>query len=156
MADWQAITDTNFKQFFSSAYDFCVDRVIHEVVNWSANHAGGTRVPIMLAMQKDHASESQATFDSWRRVKVVGDKIGALAHEYPDGFIPLQAADMLAHEVYRHCIWWHRAENKLSPVPKRTHCRVLTKIMRGQRASGGFYDRSDLEGFATGITRQEF
>lgn len=149
--DWEAITNINFKQVYQSAYDFCIDRIIHEVVNWSANNAGGSKVPIMIAIQKEHEEETRRTFDSWARVKVISDKIGALAFEYPDSLIPLQAADMLAHEAYRHLCWVHAMDNGLNPPPKRLHPRVLDKIMRGRRLKGGHFDRWFLEVVANGI-----
>ena len=58
--DWEAVATEypNFKKLCPSAYDFCIDRVMGRLVSWSANNAGGSRVPIVIAMQKEHEAET--------------------------------------------------------------------------------------------------
>jgi hypothetical protein len=154
--DWASITDRNFHLVYQSAYDFCIDRIIGQVVNWSSNHAGGSRVPVMIAMQKEHEKETRRTYDSWSRVKIIEDRIGALAFEYPDRFIPLQAADMIAHELYRIAVAVNAMENRLPQQPEQLHPPVLEKIISGRRlADGGLYDRWFLEQAVLGISPAE-
>lgn len=152
--DWNAVPDKNLGLLCPTAYEFCVDRVLSEVVNWSAQNAGGTPVPVMFAVQKEHENHTTLTYESWKRVSVVKDKIGALAYDYPDRYVPLQAADMLAHEFYRHHKWIHAMKNGFNPPSESVHPRCLDKIIRGRRLKGGLFDRWFLEVFAGGIRRQ--
>lgn len=150
--DWEAVTDANFKVLFESAYDFCIDRAISQLVNWSSNNAGGNKVPVVIARQKEHEEETNRTVASWFKVDPIGDRIGPLSFAFPDSLIPLQTADMLAHEQYRHSVWVHAMENGLDPPPKPLHPPALLKIMRNRRVSGGGqFDREFLESYATGI-----
>lgn len=151
--DWASIANRNFNSVYESAYDFCIDRVIGQLVNWSSNHAGGSKVPVTIAMQKDHEDETNRTHQSWAKVKKIGDRIGALAHEFPDRFIPLQAADMLAHEFYRHETWRYAMDNNQSPPQEKLHPRCFNKIIRGRRMqTGGLYDRWHLEQAVLGVS----
>ncbi len=152
--DWEAVANEypNFRRLCPSAYDFCIDRVMGQLVSWSSNNAGGSKVPIVIAIQKEHEAETLETTNSWMGHKIVSDLVGAVAFEYPDALIPLQAADMLAHEVYRHATWWNAMERGL-PVPTEGfHPRVLDKIMRGRRMTGGgLLDREYIEIFARDV-----
>lgn len=130
---------------FPSAYDFCVDRVISEVVGWSSAHAGGSKVGFVMAKQKKHEDETTRTFDAWDRHKVLSDKVGPLSRRFPRDVIPLQAADMIAHEVYRHA---NRAEmfgTRRAEPTEPIHPPCLEKIThKNGLRRGGYFSREDL------------
>ena len=144
-SDWEKIQGRKFNMVHRSAYDFCVDRAIHEVVNWSANNAGGTPVPVVMAAQQEHDEESESTYASWKRVTVIEEKLGSFTVASPSKLIQLQAADMLAYEAYRHLTWLDAMEHGKDTASERVYRRCLDKIMSGRRQAGGDFDEWFLQ-----------
>ncbi len=153
-ADWDAVTDVNFKIVYPSAYDFCIDRILSPLAGWSAKHAGGSPVGLVVAEQKEHEQETTATVASWRRQKIIQERIGPIAFDYPQNLVPLQTADMLAHEVYRHAKWWEQAGVVDPCARKPAHPECFGKITSANGARlGGYYSIEDLQDLAGTILR---
>lgn len=67
------------------------------------------------------------------------DALGALALESPERFVPLQAADILAHEACRHL------ENRLRRGRWSPERQTLTRLVKAGRVEAAYFDESALE-----------
>jgi hypothetical protein len=151
-ADWATVANANseFGGLAPSAYDFCIDRVVSDVVNWALRFAEGTPVGVVIADQEEHQSETERTIMSWRRHARIEELIGTVGFASPKKMIPLQTADMMAHEAFRHGRWVDAVEHCQPEPTEGLHPKVLPKItsVNGLRHTHGHMALDFLRQFA--------
>jgi hypothetical protein len=98
--DWNAVvTDNKFLAKFSDPFHLCFEHVVRQLANWARRKANGEIVAPMFACQDQYqpwmtlALQAYGQFDWYKSV------LGPIAFGYPSQIIPLQAADLLAHEI---------------------------------------------------------
>ena len=98
-ADWVVIEDKQFLTRFPTPIDLCFENLVQKLFVWSRECANQELVVPMFAYAKKQ-SERMAeigrvygAYDWYREV------LGPIAFGYPQQVIPLQAADLLAHQM---------------------------------------------------------
>jgi len=107
--DWDAaVTDPAFLAAFPKPFHLCFEHIARQLAHWGASRIGaGERIPVMFACQAGYQEWMAQASQSWAQPGWHKDVLGALAFDRPQRVIPLQCADLLAHEIS----WeWERRE----------------------------------------------
>jgi hypothetical protein len=98
--DWNAaVQDADFLKRFPSPFALCFEHVVQQLWGWAKRHSDGERVVPMFAFQPQYAALMSQVGEAYEQFPWYRDVLGPLAFDYPDRNIPLQAADLLAHEI---------------------------------------------------------
>jgi hypothetical protein len=124
--DWNAVvTDAEFLAWFPKPFCLCFEHIVQQLWHWARSNANGERVVPMFAYQEQYSAHMMEIGAAYGGYPWYRDVLGPLAFDFPDRNIPLQAADLLAHEIS----WdWNRAG--YGPPPTVTDIgfrRVLAK-----------------------------
>ena len=143
--DWNAVvSDKNFLSKFPDPFNLCFEHMVWQLASWARRKANGERIAPMFARQDQYqhwmtlAEQAYSQFDWYKSV------LDPITFGYPSQVIPLQAADLLAHEIS----WeWNRIGYS---VPKNLAeagiRRLLSKAtaFRGMH-EGGCFDAGALK-----------
>jgi hypothetical protein len=147
--DWQAVAPADFRQRYKKPFDLCFEHVMVQLWSWMQRQTNGEKVSPMFAHQTEYAPIMAEVEKAYRSDEGYRAVIGPIAFGWPEEVLPLQAADLMAHEAseyWRHVVY---DEARLWNMGAR---RLMLNIIEknGWTGRGGCYD---AEGLATAIRR---
>jgi hypothetical protein len=136
--DWdEVVTDEAFLQRFPKPLYLCFENLVHSLWSWSRRHAGGELVVPVFAYHKDYSprmAEIGAVYGAQAWYQKV---LGPIAFDYPERVIPLQGADLLAHQMS-----WD--VEKLIYEASTAETNALRWARGGRHVHGNWFDRNGL------------
>jgi hypothetical protein len=99
------------------------------------------RIAFTFDEQNEFAFKAGEIYESLRQNHAQRDRLGPISFQDSKGFVPLQAADMLAYEVHRQ----FRHGEKPPADTVRWQSALLSE---GRRASVGFLDEAEIRRWA--------
>jgi hypothetical protein len=139
--DWNdTVTDPDFLARFPDPFCLCFEHVTWQLANWTRRKANGERVAPMFARQKQYEPWMSLALDGHGKHS---DVLGSIAFGYPSQVVPLQAADLLAHEIS----WeWDRAGYNPPKTLAEFGIRLLLHKATAYNGmhEGGCFDASSL------------
>lgn len=115
--DWDELITGHPREALGDAEGFCVRNVYVKTTDWAKNWTSGKDVAFVFDDRPHRRHENQTIFDMFQRhhraSKEVPDLVSitfASSHK----ILPLQAADMLAWEIYTHAkdVFYERTDSK--------------------------------------------
>src|ERR1700733_1534960 len=106
--DWYEATPEDFRIRYPKPFDLCFEEVVVELWRWATLRSGGEKVSPMFAHQEEYASGMDAVDRAYRLDTNYRQLLGTIAFGSPSEVIPLQAADILSHEIsedWRHVLY---------------------------------------------------
>lgn len=99
--DWNdTINSEGFLQRFPKPFHLCFEHLLHSLFEWSCKHSHGALVTPMFASHPEYLSwmkEAGSEFNGDENLKKV---IGPISFDDASQNIPLQCADLIAHQMY--------------------------------------------------------
>lgn len=98
----RVVTDAEFLFRFPTPLALCFDDIVRGLSLWSAKHTDGELVAPVFAYRTEYASGKGIGGDV---LKLYGSQdwyknsLAAIAFDYPERVIPLQAADLVSHQM---------------------------------------------------------
>ncbi len=105
--DWDDLTTDAFRARYPKPYDLCFEEVVKQLFRWSRHHVDGSPVSLVFGVQSEYQNRASTAYKAWLRHPEVSKFLGALSFGFPKTLVPLQAADMLAHEMNME---WEKVE----------------------------------------------
>jgi hypothetical protein len=144
--DWRVIEDHRFLARFPKPIDLCFENLVQTLFKWSAECASGELVIPMFAYAKGYSERmaeilnAYGTYDWYRKV------LGPIAFGFPQQVIPLQAADLLAHQMNF---------DVARPLPEKLAQSGPTNVLWWATGNGGFVEGRifDAEGLLRTVNR---
>jgi len=140
--DWRAVvTDTEFLARFPDPIDLCFENIIRHLAAWSRQNAGGETVCPMFAYHQEFSPRMAEIGRLYGAQNWYRTVLGALAFDYPDRVIPLQCADLVAHQMN-----WDVEKRAYGPfdIASAGPTVVLHRATGGRFAHGNWYDAEGL------------
>jgi hypothetical protein len=141
--DWHDVISEDFRVRYPKPFDLCFEYAVIELWKWSRREANGEKVALMFAHQKEYRAGMDAVDRAFRQSAAYEEILGPLAFDWPKNVIPLQSADILAHEVSEK--WRHQCYEGPT-LGTMGHRRLLSNAVQahGLPGTGGCFDRSAL------------
>lgn len=143
--DWNCtVHDGEFLNRFPTPFTLCFEHIVQQLWQWAKRKAGGELVVPMFAYQPEYADHMREVGAAYGQFPWYRDVLGPLAFDYPSRTIPLQAADLLAHEIS----WeWDRVEYGPPPTPMNIGIRRVLERSTGFNGLhvGGCFDANALK-----------
>jgi Protein of unknown function (DUF3800) len=147
--DWDELITGNLRVIFGDAEGFCVRNCYVQITNWAKEKASYDRELAFIfdARPPDRESENSMLFDihtQFSEENGGGPKLVSLTFGSSKDFLPIQAADLFALEVYQHTK--DVMANRTTPgQPLRSN---LQKLAKGRRINVDFADRASITSLA--------
>jgi hypothetical protein len=137
--DWDNVAvDAAFLARFPKPFDLCFDDIIRQLAKWSRDYAGCELVVPMFAYQREYYSRMADIGKAYGAEDWYRKTLGPISFGYPEQVIPLQGADLLAHEMGIEI-----ANQRYAPA---TGARfLLTKTIGIEAPLGHWFDRDGLK-----------
>jgi hypothetical protein len=124
--DWQAVARADFRAKYPKPFHLCFEQIMVQLWQWAHLNAVGEKIMPMFAHQTEYKGGMDAVDRAFRMNRTYQCVLGPIEFGWPSEVIPLQAADILAHEVSEY--WRHvdYDEPKLGTMgPRKTvdECR---------------------------------
>lgn len=139
---WDAVVrDSKFLEAFPTPFHLCFEDIVIGLAEWAARYAGGERVAPVFAYRQEYA---ESNFRGATPLQAYGSRewyrrrLAALGFDYADRVIPLQGADLLAHQIRADIE--SRIEGALDGGTKALHW-----AQGGRAAHGHWFDARALE-----------
>lgn len=91
---------------FGDKYNFCFQMCLGQTMNWVASldppMPAGDQIAFMFEQQDRVEGVTSANYTKIKRFRDPDDKMGAFGFGAKSRFLPLQAADFIAYEAYKH------------------------------------------------------
>lgn len=97
--DWLSNTTPEFRSRFPKPFDLCFEHIIIQLWEWANRTTGGEMVVPVFAIQNEYSARMEAIGRAYQVSDGYCRFLGPIAFGSPAQVIPLQAADLLAHEV---------------------------------------------------------
>jgi hypothetical protein len=137
--DWASIDDAKFLRRFPAPIDLCFENLVQKLWKWGRADPSDTIIPMFaysadLSPRMADIGRAYGSHDWYREI------LGPIAFGYPQQVIPLQAADLLAHQMN-----WD-VEKRFRPFDLRTAgpTKALYWATRGEFVRGNLLDRDGL------------
>lgn len=140
--DWKAVVrDEAFLLRFPHPIDLCFENLVQNLWRWAKQSAGGEIVCPMFAYHREFAprmAEIGRVYGAQDWYKTV---LGPIAFGYPEQVIPLQGADLLAHQMNQDI-----AQRAFGPFDLGTgETKALRWATGGKFIRGNWFDAIGLE-----------
>jgi hypothetical protein len=91
---------------FGNKYNFCFQMCLGSVMEW-VEHLDeampyGDRIAFMFDQRERGQEITSTSYSQIKKFRDVNDRMGALVFDSRKRFLPLQAADLVAYETYKH------------------------------------------------------
>jgi hypothetical protein len=118
--DWDELITGDARAALGDAEGFCVRNVYVKTTDWAKNWAGGTDLAFVFDDRPHRRLENKTIFDMFQRHHRAAKQtpeLVSITFASSQKILPLQAADMIAWELYIHSmdIFYNRTTNK-SPL----------------------------------------
>jgi hypothetical protein len=98
--DWyKSVTDATFLEKFSQPFHLCFEHVVYQLAAWARRYAEGRVVIPMFARQRQFANWITYASQAYGQSEWYRNVLGPIAFGYPEHAVPLQAAELFAHNV---------------------------------------------------------
>lgn len=91
------VTDAAFLRSFPTPLALCFDDLVRQLWEWAIRDVDGERVAPMFAYRTD--LQAAALMNAYGSKEWYREALGPIAFDYPYRVIPLQAADLIAHQM---------------------------------------------------------
>lgn len=95
----EQVSDVEFLARFPEPIDLCFDSVVRQLWEWAHKKARGERVVPMFAYSPQYTERMARIGRMYGAQEWYRHILGPIAFGYPDQLVPLQAADLLAHQM---------------------------------------------------------
>lgn len=99
--DWDQFKDLRIGQLFKAPYNLCFEYLIQQIAHWSQTEANGEPVSLIFADQKEYKNHAAEIYDLYRSNFTYARIVSGVSFYPVQNLRPLQAADMIAYEMYR-------------------------------------------------------
>jgi hypothetical protein len=140
--DWDRCVSPDNKQRFQTPYHFCFEFMLHKLNTLSIERARREPIAAVFADHPSYRLRAEQIHAEYHHSSNYPN-VGSLTFGSPRDVIPLQAADLLAHEAFQHMrnrIERQASETELTPVLRRF------VAMMSDPSNAGFYDCDNLVG----------
>ncbi len=145
--DWDELITGDARVALGDAEGFCVRNVYVKTTDWAKNWAGGTNLAFVFDDRPHRRLENKTVFDIFQRHYKAAHETPALVSitfASSQKILPLQAADMIAWELYTHSMdVFHNRTN-----PKTFRRPQLKRFSDSGRFRIQFASREDIEEIA--------
>jgi hypothetical protein len=141
--DWKAVVkDPDFLKRFPAPLDLCFENLVENLALWARQHAGGEPVCPVFAYQKEFSPRMADLGRVYGAQDWYRTVLGAIAFDFPDRTIPLQAADLLVHQMN-----WDITKRRYGPhdLASGGPTVVLHKATGGKFIYGNWFDAAALQ-----------
>lgn len=141
-ADWDRIVkDPEFLARFPKPLDLCFENLVQNLALWARRHAGGEQVCPVFAYSREFSPRMAEIGRIYGAQPWYRDHLGAIAFDYPDRAAPLQAADLLVHQMN-----WDVDKRRYGPFDLASGgpTIVLNKATGSQYIHGNWFDADVL------------
>jgi hypothetical protein len=137
---WAVIQDPQFLARFPTALDLCFENLVQHLWKWGAANAVGEKIVPMFAYSREFSQRQGKLLDLYGVHDWYRQVLGPIAFGYPQDVIPLQAADLLAHQMN-----WD-AEKRFKPITLATigPTPALEWATNGKFVRGNLLEKSGL------------
>jgi len=98
--DWDAVvTDADFLKRYPKPIYLCFDNLVQNLWRWAETHTGGELVVPIFAFHKEYTPRMKEIGDLYGAHDWYRNVLGPVAFDYPERVIPLQSADLIAHQM---------------------------------------------------------
>jgi hypothetical protein len=120
--------DPSWKVRFPKSYNFCFEMCIEGLRHFVSEYWGSEPIALVFARQDQFGKRAE---EVWRTFKHNGEwpEIVNFTYAEPESLVPLQCADMIAHETYQYLVGG-RTDSVLERLP------LLRRLMTRQRLRG--------------------
>lgn len=143
--DWNSVvTDPEFLNKFPKPFSLCFEHIVQQLWRWAKRNADGELVVPMFAYQPEYATHMSNVGAAYGQFPWYRDVLGPLAFDYPSRNVPLQGADLLAHEIS----WeWDRVGYGAPPTLMNIGIRRVLEKATGFNGLhlGGCFDANALK-----------
>lgn len=149
--DWQTIDDAEFLKKYPKPFYLCFDHIVYQLADWARRKANGERIDPMFAYSPEYAERMAEVGAAYSRQDWYKQALGPIAFGYPEQVIPLQAADMLVHEIA-----WHWDNQEYGPVPKRLEEVGYRRVFANATKFNGLNEGGCFDAGALGLAVERF
>ena len=139
--DWQFAPDALKRRNLNDPYFFALELCLQQISSYSKSHCDGEPIALVFAKQQQYQAGANRLHDFYQSASHLHgfSGIGSISWSEPRLIVPLQAADMLAYEVYRYWL----SQRGLDAAPMRP---ALKNIEREGQLSISFtlHDKDTL------------
>jgi hypothetical protein len=138
--DWGVVKDAEFSKRFPRPIDLCFENLVRHLWLWARAYAGGEAVVPVFAYSQDLSAGMAAIWHAYGAHDWFRNILGPIAFGHPQQIIPLQAADLLAHQMN-----WD-AGKRFQPFSLQTAgpTKALYWATRGEFVRGNYFDGKSL------------
>jgi hypothetical protein len=98
--DWdQTVTDREFLAAFPKPFHLCFEHIVRQLAAWARKNANGERVCPVFSRQPEFEEWMTYASQSYGQAAWYQETLGPIAFGYPWQVVPLQCADLIAHEI---------------------------------------------------------
>lgn len=125
--DWQFVADIVRRRTGDDPFYFCFELCLQQISEWSRTYADGEPVALVFAQHQKYRNRAEQLHSYYQRYQSANEHritgIGSITFADPRRVIPLQAADLVAYEIYRN-----RVDSKAeTDLPMRPSLKNLEK-----------------------------
>jgi hypothetical protein len=127
--DWDDLITGDFRKYVGDAEGFCIRDIHIRTVNWCHTRGGGSELAFVFDHRPERKKENErffGLFEAFQNEHKGTPKLTSLTFEGSQKVLPLQAADLIAWEIYRHALDVLNKEVELS-LPRREQLAALLK-----------------------------
>lgn len=148
MPVWSAVVNEDFWNFatpeFLAAYptpfDLCYHEALRQLYRFAVNNGNVDPIVPLFSLQTEHAQRMMDRYEIASADTDLGQYLGPISFDNPRRNLPLQMADLLAHEFYHE---WIAREYAVDPVWSTSP--VLAEAVRARDAPyGGCYSGNGM------------
>jgi uncharacterized protein DUF3800 len=98
--DWEAVVrDEDFLRRYPKPLDLCFDNLIQNLWRWAKTHTDGELVVPIFAYSAEYSARMAEIGRLYGAHEWYRKVLGPIAFDYPERVVPLQAADLIAHQM---------------------------------------------------------
>jgi hypothetical protein len=97
--DWGAIQDADFLKRFPRPIDLCFQNLVEHLWRWGKANVDGEPIVPVFAYSDEQSSHMKSVLDAYGSHEWYREVLGPIAFDFPQRVIPLQAADLLVHQM---------------------------------------------------------
>jgi hypothetical protein len=127
--DWDELIIGDFRQYVGDAEGMCTRDVYIRTVNWGHAKAGSSKLAFIFDDRPDREEENKrifGLFETFQNEHAGTPKLASLSFETAQNALPLQAADLIAWEMYQHALDVLKKEAELT-APRRKQLAIILK-----------------------------